>query len=102
METVEELIIGEYPEPMTSSLNRVYMPSVVVLEQPSASSENLVTVGPKSTPGHHQSAAVPEEDQLGSASALSDDPHHLDLIVSYDVIDEEVSTATDIEVVAED
>ncbi|CAI5734082.1 unnamed protein product [Peronospora destructor] len=87
LETVEELVIGEYPEPMTSSLKPVSMPSVV-LEQSSASSPNLVTIRPKPTPDHE--SAVLKEDQLGSTSAPSDDPHHLDLIVSYDVINEEL------------
>ncbi|CAI5738306.1 unnamed protein product [Peronospora destructor] len=60
----------------------------LVIEQSSASSPNLVTIGPKPTPDHE--SAVLKEDQLGSTSAPSDDPHHLDLIVSYDVINEEL------------
>ncbi|RMX67059.1 hypothetical protein DD238_001077 [Peronospora effusa] len=87
LETVEELVIGEYPEPMTNSVKHVSMPSVA-LEQSSASSQNLVTIGPKPTPDD-QSAAL-KEDQPESTSAPSDDPHHLDRIVSYDVMNEEL------------
>ncbi|CAH0487483.1 unnamed protein product [Peronospora farinosa] len=87
LETVEELVIGEYPEPMTNSVKHVSMPSVV-LKQSSASFQNLVTIGPKSTPDDQ--SAVLKEDQPESTSAPSNDPHHLDRIVSYDVINEEL------------
>ncbi|CAH0473288.1 unnamed protein product [Peronospora belbahrii] len=87
LETVEELVIGEYFEPMTSSLGHVSM-SGAVMEQASASSHSLAMIGSKPTRDHQ--SAVLKEDQASSASAPPDDPHDLDLIVSYDVMNEEL------------
>ncbi|EGZ05807.1 hypothetical protein PHYSODRAFT_532802 [Phytophthora sojae] len=56
LETVEELVIGDYVEPVASSSNHVPMPS----------------------------------DQVAPPPASLDDPHHVDLIVSYDVMNEEL------------
>ncbi|EEY66425.1 uncharacterized protein PITG_03997 [Phytophthora infestans T30-4] len=55
-ETVEDLVIGDYPEPMITSSEQLTIPS----------------------------------EKLASITAKMDDPHHLDLIVSYDVINEEL------------
>lgn len=86
METVEDLVIGDYPEPMVSSPDHLPMPSVV-LEQSPASTRSPATKEMTAT----NNSAVLKEGQPGPASASLDDPHHLDLIVSYDIINEEVS-----------
>lgn len=74
--TAEELIVGNYPEPLNQSNGSV-----------SAITTQLDT-----------SAQVPKEPkepkEPSPASEVEvTDPHHLDLIVSYDVINEEVSAS---------
>ncbi|GMF14567.1 unnamed protein product [Phytophthora lilii] len=82
VETVDELVIGEYPEPAASSIVHVPIPSVEL----EPGTENLSSQLPSS----NQSSATQRDEQSGLASASLGDPHHVDLIVSYDVINEEL------------
>lgn len=84
LETVEELVIGDYVEPVASSSNHVPMPSVAL--EPTQADTNDKEKAPTSG----QSAAM--QDQVAPPPASLDDPHHVDLIVSYDVMNEEVCT----------
>ena len=90
LETVEDLVISDYPDPVTPVPVRVPVPSVVVKQFLVGASGPIAKELEQTT--DHQST-LPQR-QPNSASIPLDDPHHLDLIVSYDVINEEVSICT--------
>ncbi|KAG2767993.1 hypothetical protein PC129_g1169 [Phytophthora cactorum] len=87
LEAVEDLVIGAYPEPMASSSAQLTMPSVVLEPSPTEasnpSSKNAAAMS-------DDTRSMMKEDQPTSITAELDDPHHLDLIVSYDVVNEEL------------
>ncbi|KAG6976793.1 hypothetical protein JG688_00001000 [Phytophthora aleatoria] len=87
LEAVEDLVIGAYPEPMASSSAQLTMPSVVLEPSPTEasnpSSKNAAAMS-------DNTRSMMKEDQPTSITAELDDPHHLDLIVSYDVVNEEL------------
>lgn len=68
-ETIQELRVGEYPAPLPSF------------------AEVVKTDAPNAPPNVSDEVAA-------SASPDTDDPHHPDLIISYDVINEEVRFAS--------
>ncbi|KAI9995057.1 hypothetical protein PInf_012049 [Phytophthora infestans] len=86
-ETVEDLVIGDYPEPMITSSEQLTIPSVTLEPSPT---EAANASGNNTTQVSDDSRATVEEEKLASITAKMDDPHHLDLIVSYDVINEEL------------
>ncbi|CAI5709204.1 unnamed protein product [Hyaloperonospora brassicae] len=86
LETVEDLVIGDYPDPVTPVPERVPVPSLVVKQSPVGAS-GPIAKGLERTTDHR--STLPQR-QPNPASIPVDDPHHLDLIVSYDVIDEEL------------
>ncbi|KAF1326424.1 hypothetical protein FI667_g8525, partial [Globisporangium splendens] len=78
-ETLEELHVGEYPDPVernaishTSSLTS---PSVVI---------------PQSVKVKAPQVSQPTTEEVASDQVDDEDPHHPDLIISYDVINEEL------------
>ncbi|KAE9026244.1 hypothetical protein PR003_g3329 [Phytophthora rubi] len=82
VEMVEDLVIGDYVEPIQSSPTHVPMPSVALEPTQTDTSGKWVA----STSGH-----TPTMQEQPSPSTVSlDDPHHVDLIVSYDVMNEEL------------
>ncbi|KAL3666821.1 hypothetical protein V7S43_008439 [Phytophthora oleae] len=85
LETVEELVIGDYPEPVASS-DHVPMPTVALNPSP-VDTHSLTSkeAAPKSVGNN----ATVQEGNPAIAAAVND-PHHVDLIVSYDVINEEL------------
>ncbi|ETL85299.1 hypothetical protein L917_15092 [Phytophthora nicotianae] len=86
-EAVEDLVIGDYPEPMVSTSEHLTMPSVTL--EPSPTEANSLS-SKNAAPNSDSSRSMMKEDQPASTTAELDDPHHLDLIVSYDVINEEL------------
>ena len=84
---MEDLVIGDYPEPVTLFIEHVPVPNLVSQPPPLANASGPIMKD------QEQTNALLQESQLSSASMSVDDPHHLDLIVSYDVINEEVSIA---------
>jgi hypothetical protein len=90
LETVEDLVIGDYPAPVSSSPTHPPMPSVALesssTDSPSSPSEVMA-------PAPNDSGATVQEEQPAPVAASLDDPHHVDLIVSYDVMNEEVGDA---------
>ncbi|GMF40828.1 unnamed protein product [Phytophthora fragariaefolia] len=81
LETVENLVIGDYLDPILSSTTHMPEPSVAL--NPAQTDTRSAGMAPTS------SNMSTVEDQ---SSTSLDDPHHVDLIVSYDVINEEVRT----------
>lgn len=90
LETVEDLVIGDYPDPVSSSRTHPPIPSVVL--EP-ASSESASSPSEVMAPTSNDSGATAQVDQPAPVAASLDDPHHVDLIVSYDVMNEEASDA---------
>ncbi|KAG7383095.1 hypothetical protein PHYPSEUDO_004017 [Phytophthora pseudosyringae] len=87
LETVEDLVIGDYLEPVAPSSDHILMPTVLL----EPSSVDTRSQSSKETASRSDdSSAVIQEDQPASTTAAVDDPHHVDLIVSYDVINEEL------------
>ncbi|POM60460.1 hypothetical protein PHPALM_30675 [Phytophthora palmivora] len=87
IEVVEDLVIGDYPEPMTSASQHVPMPNVVL---ESSLPNTRSPVKSEATLTSNDSSSMVKEDNSASTTAALDDPHHIDLIVSYDVINEEL------------
>ncbi|KAG6618974.1 Coiled-coil and C2 domain-containing protein 1B [Phytophthora cinnamomi] len=83
LETVEDLVIGDYLEPMPSLPTHAPMPSVALEE--THININAERIAPTPAPTNQA-----KEDQGSFLTASLDDPHHVDLIVSYDVINEEL------------
>ncbi|KAE9119588.1 hypothetical protein PF010_g7808 [Phytophthora fragariae] len=82
VEMVEDLVIGDYVEPILSSPTHAPMPSVALEPTQTDTSGK----GAASTSG--RTPAMPEQPAPSAVSL--DDPHHVDLIVSYDVMNEEL------------
>ncbi|KAL4169338.1 hypothetical protein KRP22_010258 [Phytophthora ramorum] len=88
LETVEDLVIGEYPEPIASFPEHVPMPNTSLEPAPvgtrsSATKEMASSLSRQGSVNVSKKQPTPVED-------LPDNPHHVDLIVSYDVINEEL------------
>ncbi|KAG7396671.1 hypothetical protein PHYBOEH_001955 [Phytophthora boehmeriae] len=87
LETVEELVIDPYPEPVSPSQEHVPMPTVALKRTSDTHTSSSQDLKSQSVP---DSSKANDESQLVSADLPLDDPHHVDLIVSYDVINEEL------------
>ncbi|KAK1947720.1 Coiled-coil and C2 domain-containing protein 1B [Phytophthora citrophthora] len=85
-ETVEELVIGDYPEPATASSDHPPMPTVA-LNPPPVSKQSPSKAA---TPRSDSSISPTHQENPASTTAAVNDPHHVDLIISYDVITEEL------------
>lgn len=76
-EIIEELRVGAYPAPLPP----IAAPAVA---GGASFAEVVKTDAPNAPPN------VSDEELAASESFEADDPHHPDLIISYDVINEEV------------
>lgn len=82
----EELVVGEYPTPITPGIQDMAMATVVNQSSHGAETTSRPAAStPKSTQKVTEASSVSVEADF--------DPHHPDLIVSYDVMNEEVLLA---------
>lgn len=80
IETIEELRVGEYPEP-----NAAPVAILSTADGDASFAEVVKTDTPNAPPNN-----VSDEELAVAEDLEADDPHHPDLIISYDVINEEV------------
>lgn len=86
VETVEELHVGEYPEPAVP--NTIATPHIPIV--PNSNGVPAQSVVAANMPQMQQD----KQEMVASDPLDDDDPHRPDLIVSYDVINEEVTSWT--------